>query len=70
MEVCVKSIGPNRDMANRPYAEKRLALKKSKLRLTCELAEENEEWTPERLLEHQRKLAKLATGFWRIAQLS
>lgn len=60
----------NRDLANRPYAEKRPVLNASKLLLTRRLAEETDDWTPERLVERQRKLAQLATGFWRIAQLA
>ncbi|GAB6050661.1 DUF262 domain-containing protein [Hydrogenophilus islandicus] len=62
--------GKNKDLANKPYAEKRPVLLSSGLHLTSELARENEEWTPERIQRWQEKLAKLATSVWRVAQLS
>ena len=34
------------------------------------LAEENDDWTPERLQARQKQLANLATTVWRVAQLS
>jgi hypothetical protein len=61
--------GKNKDLANKPYAEKRPVLLSSGLHLTCELALENEEWTPERIQRRQERLAKLATAVWRVAQL-
>ncbi|MEW6219102.1 MAG: DUF262 domain-containing HNH endonuclease family protein [Thermodesulfobacteriota bacterium] len=62
--------GKNRDLGNRPYAEKRPVLQTSAVLLTRTLAEENAEWTPERLDARQRQLANLATAVWRVAQLS
>ncbi|MGI2324591.1 MULTISPECIES: DUF262 domain-containing protein [unclassified Methylococcus] len=62
--------GKNKAIANQPYADKRLVLEQSSLKLTRELAEENEDWTPERIDARQNKLARLATAVWRIAQLS
>jgi hypothetical protein len=59
----------NKDLANKPYVEKRSVLLSSGLHLTRELARENEEWTPERIQSRQEKLAKLATAVWRVAQL-
>ncbi len=62
--------GKNKDIANKPYADKRPVLQTSGQRLTRELAEENEDWTPERLQSRQQKLARLATSVWRVAQLN
>ncbi|GIU80981.1 MAG: DUF262 domain-containing protein [Acidobacteria bacterium] len=58
----------NREISNKSYEEKRLTLQKSKVLLTRKLAEENENWTPERLDAWQRELAKIATATWRISQ--
>lgn len=60
----------NRAIGNSSYAEKRPVLQSSALRVTSGLAEENADWTPERLDNRQRQLANLATTIWRIAQLS
>jgi len=38
--------------------------------LTRKIAEDNADWTPERIAARQKALAKLATSVWRIAQLS
>ncbi|MDF9393800.1 MULTISPECIES: DUF262 domain-containing protein [Methylococcus] len=62
--------GKNKDIANQPYADKRPVLAASSLTLTRTLAEENSDWTPERIEARQNALAKLATAVWRIAQLS
>lgn len=62
--------GKNRDLANKPYLEKRSVMQTSGLALTRSLAEENAEWTPERVVARQQQLARLATAVWRIAQLS
>lgn len=62
--------GKNKDIGNRPYADKRPVLQQSALHLTRKLAEENTEWTPERLDARQKQLANLATSAWRIAQIS
>lgn len=60
----------NRDLGNRPFAEKRPIYAQSSFELTRRIAQDNEEWTLERLAERQRWMAKQATGIWRIAQLS
>lgn len=62
--------GKNKAIANQPYTSKRPVLKESGLTLTRNLAEENDDWTPERIEAHQKKLARLATSVWRVAQLS
>jgi hypothetical protein len=60
----------NRDLGNKPYATKREIYRQSTLCLTRKLANENEEWNPERLAARQRQMARLATAIWRIDQLS
>jgi len=60
----------NRDLGNKLYAEKREVYRQSTLRLTQKLAEENEEWTPERVAAWQKWMARQATAIWRIDQLS
>jgi hypothetical protein len=62
--------GKNKDIANKPYAEKRQVLQGSGVKLTHSLAEENAEWNPERLQARQQQLANLATAVWRVAKLS
>jgi len=62
--------GANRDIGNRPYGDKRPVLAASGLLLTRRLAEQNEEWTPERLAARQQHLAAVATSVWRVAQLA
>lgn len=59
----------NREIQNKPYTDKKAVLLTSQFKLTRELAEENDEWTPERILARQEKLARMATTVWRIAQL-
>lgn len=61
--------GKNRDLGNKPYNLKRDVLSESAIGLTRHLAEENADWTPERLDSWQRWLAGMATGVWRISQL-
>lgn len=60
--------GKNREIANQPYEAKRRVFLESSLKLTRELAEENDQWTAERIGNRQRKLARLAASVWRIAQ--
>lgn len=62
--------GRNRDLANKPYWDKRLVLQQSAISLTRRLAEENVEWNPERLEARQRQLAHIATSIWRIGQFA
>lgn len=57
-------------LGNKTYAEKRPVLLACEFASTKELARENAEWTPERLLGRQQKLANQASAIWRIAQLS
>lgn len=61
---------PNRDAGNDDYATKRAVYAQSNFEITRKLAEENADWTPERLASRQRWMANQATAIWRIAQLS
>jgi len=61
---------PNRDAGNGDYATKRAVYEQSTFDITRKLAEENADWTPERLASRQRWMANQATAIWRIAQLS
>ena len=60
----------NKDLANGSYAIKRPVFNQSGFYLTKKLADENADWTPERISARQKTLAKMATSVWRIAQLS
>ena len=60
----------NRELGNRPFDEKRPVYAQSVLDLTRRIAEDNSEWTLDRLAERQRWMARQATGIWRVAQLA
>lgn len=62
--------GTNNALGNADWATKRPVLEASEYKLTHELAKENAEWTPARLMARQNKLAHLAGAVWRIDQLS
>lgn len=62
--------GQNKDLGNAEFAVKKPVLAGSNFELTRKVAEENLEWTPERIAARQKSMAKIATGVWRIAQLS
>lgn len=62
--------GINHDMGNTAYAEKRERLSQSQFALTQQLAQENADWTPERIANRQRQLARIACTVWRVEQLS
>ncbi len=59
----------NRTAGNKPFNDKRIVYAQSHFRITREIAEQNEEWTVERLAERQRRMARLATDIWRLAQM-
>ncbi len=63
------AAGPNRDMGNRPYGEKRPVFEQCEFEITRRIAAENESWTPERIAARQQRLADQATGIWRLAEL-
>ena len=62
--------GANKDIGNAAYTVKRPVLQASGFGLSQRLAEENADWTPERIEARQKLLAKLATSIWRIDPLS
>lgn len=62
--------GANRDAGAMEYAVKRSIYERSGFGITQKLAEENLEWTPERITARQAWMADQATSIWRIAQLS
>lgn len=62
--------GQNRDLGNAEFTIKKPVLAASNFELTRKVADENLEWTPERIAARQKSMAKIATSVWRIAQLS
>lgn len=63
------AAGPNRDAGNLSYAEKRPVYERSEFALTQRIAEENDDWTADRIARRQQWLAKQATGIWRITEI-
>jgi hypothetical protein len=61
--------GQNKDLGNAEYAIKRPVYAASGYALTREVAEQNADWTPERVLHRQRGMASVATAIWRVSQL-
>ncbi len=68
--MALMAKGANKDMGNAPFAAKKPVLAASTFELTRTIAEDNADWTPERIAARQKKLARLATSVWRVAQLS
>lgn len=62
--------GTNKDLGNAAYAAKRPVYEGSHFAITRKIANDNAEWTPERLTAHQNWMANQAIAIWRIAQLS
>lgn len=62
--------GANRDAGSQEYGMKRDAYRQSGFAITRRIAEENTEWSPERIAARQSWMADQATSIWRIAQLS
>lgn len=62
--------GANRDVGTTEYRIKRAIYEQSGFAITRKLADENAEWTPERIAARQTWMAAQATSIWRIAQLS
>lgn len=59
----------NRDLGNAPFEEKKEKYADSEFQITRRIAEENSQWNPDRIAEHQKWMARQATAIWRIAQL-
>ncbi len=68
--MTLMQAGQNRNAGNDDYAAKRPAYAASGFALTRKIAEENADWTPERIAARQNQMARQATSIWRIAQLS
>jgi hypothetical protein len=62
--------GANKDLGNAPYAQKKPVFAASNFGITRKVAEDNADWTPERLAARQNWMANQATSIWRIDQLS
>lgn len=62
--------GANKDIGNKPYAVKKPVFAGSLFGITRKIAEDNADWTPERLAARQKWMAKQATSVWRVPQLS
>lgn len=60
----------NRDLGNQGYGEKRAVFERSNFQITQKIAEDNGEWTVDRIAAHQKWMANQANGIWRISQLS
>ncbi|SHJ63966.1 Protein of unknown function [Reichenbachiella agariperforans] len=68
MTILNKSV--NRDLGNADFLTKKAKYQESEFFLTLRVANENSEWNPERIAEHQKWMARQATSIWRIAQLN
>jgi len=60
----------NRDIGNKSYQEKRAYFEQCSFHITQRVANENLEWTPERIASRQQWLANQATAIWRLPELS
>lgn len=60
----------NREIQNYNYTQKRPVLSESQFQVTKELASDAEIWNPIAIATRQRKLAQLASGIWKVTQLS
>lgn len=68
--MALLSKNANKKLANSDYLTKRPILAASDFVLTRKLAEENSDWTPDRIAARQKALANIASTVWRIGQLS
>jgi uncharacterized protein with ParB-like and HNH nuclease domain len=60
----------NRDLGNKGYDEKRPVFNNSNFKITQKIAEDNNQWTVDRIAAHQNWMANQAKSIWRISQLS
>jgi hypothetical protein len=78
IDRCVYRIGnltplettKNREIGNKSYLEKKRVFEQSGFSITRRVAEENREWSPDRIASRQQWLANQATAIWRLAELS
>ena len=68
--MCLLAKGANKDIGNAGFSVKKPVLAASGFDLTRKVAEDNADWTPDRIAARQKSLARFATTVWRIAQLS
>ena len=68
--MALMAKGANKDVGNAPFVTKKPVLAASAFELTRKIAEDNADWTPERIAARQKTLSRLATSVWRVAQLS
>ncbi len=68
--ITLLSTAENRALGNRSYPAKRAVYADSQFGITKKIAEDNADWTPERLTARQKWMAHQATAIWRIDQLS
>ena len=68
--MALMAKGANKDVGNAAFTAKKPVLAASAFELTRKIAEDNTDWTPERIAARQNTLARLATSVWRVAQLS
>jgi hypothetical protein len=68
--MALMAKGANKDAGNASFAVKKPLFAASAFELTRKLAEDNADWTPERIAARQKTLARLATSVWRVTQLS
>lgn len=59
----------NRNLGNADFTAKKTIYALGPLQITQRIAAENADWTPGRVAERQRWMARQATSVWRIAQL-
>lgn len=64
------SKSANKDLGNKPFAEKKAVYQASSFTITRKVAEDNADWNPERVAARQKGMAILATSIWRVSQLS
>jgi hypothetical protein len=62
--------GANRDIGAAEYVDKRESYQQSRFAITQKLANDNAEWTPEKIASRQKWMANQAASIWRITQLS
>jgi hypothetical protein len=62
--------GANRDIGIVSYAAKRTHYEQSGFHITRKMAQDNAEWTPERIAAWQSWMADQALSVWRVSQLS
>jgi hypothetical protein len=60
----------NKNIGNEGFVVKKPVFAGSQFELTRKIAEDNADWTPERIAARQKALAKLAITVWCVAQLS